>query len=93
LKNQCAQKKLFAEIYLAAVDARTCGQTRIPVHIFPGRMTGPQTEADRLAWRKPILQAFRINLQEGFIYFEARHVLPKISSHSKGKYHFSDSRQ
>ena len=36
------------EIYLAAVDARTSGQARIPVHIFPGRMQAAQTEAGSL---------------------------------------------
>jgi murein L,D-transpeptidase YafK len=79
------------EIYLAAVDARSSGQASIPVHIFPGRMQGPQTEPDRLAWRNPVLQAFWQNLQEGFTCFETKHTLPEITVDIKGKYHFSDS--
>lgn len=81
------------EIYLAAVDARTLGQTRIPVHIFPGRMQSPQPELERLTRRNPLLQAFWQNLQEGFASFETQHLLPKITVDGRGQYHFYNLNQ
>lgn len=79
------------EIYLAAVDARSSGQARIPVHIFPGRMQSLQPELIRFSRSNSILQAFWQNLQEGFTYFETKHLLPKITIDRRGKYFFSDS--
>ena len=79
------------EIYLAAVDARSSGQARIPVHIFPGRMQPLQPELEGLSEHDPVLQAFWQNLQEGFTYFETKHLLPKITVDSRGKYLFSAS--
>lgn len=81
------------EIYLAAVDARTLGQTRIPVHIFPGRMQSLQPEVERLTRGNPLLQAFWQNLQEGFAYFETRQLLPKITVDGRGQYHFYNPNQ
>lgn len=79
------------EIYLAAVDARASGQARVPVHIFPCRMQGLRPETERLASTNPDLQAFWENLRAGFDYFETRHLLPRISVDSRGRYHFYDS--
>jgi len=76
------------EVYLAAVDARSNGQARIPVHIFPGRMQTPHSQLERFSWRNPVLQAFWQNLQEGFAYFETAHVLPKITVDDRGRYIF-----
>jgi murein L,D-transpeptidase YafK len=80
------------EIYLAAVDARSCGQARIPVHVFPYRMLLPQAEPERLASANPDLRAFWQNLREGFVYFEIRQLLPGITVDGKGRYHFLDPR-
>ncbi|MCX6557712.1 MAG: hypothetical protein NTW95_09840 [Candidatus Aminicenantes bacterium] len=77
------------DIYLAAVDARASGQIRIPVHIFPARMQPAQPELERLSEHDPVLQAFWQNLQEGFNYFETKHLLPKITVDRKGRYLFS----
>jgi murein L,D-transpeptidase YafK len=77
------------EIYLAAVDARASGQTGIPVHIFPARMSSAQPELERLAGRKPALQAFWQNLHEGFAYFEKERILPKTTIDRRGRYLFS----
>jgi murein L,D-transpeptidase YafK len=78
------------EIYLAAVDARASGQVRIPVHIFPGRMQPLQPELERFAKSNTNLQAFWQNLQEGFTYFETKHLLPRIAVDNRGRYHFYD---
>jgi murein L,D-transpeptidase YafK len=34
------------EVYLSAVDVRSNGQARIPVHIFPGHMQPPHTQLE-----------------------------------------------
>ena len=78
------------EIYLAAVDARAGGQARIAVHIFPGRMHAPPPQLERFSRNDPLLKAFWQNLQEGFNYFETKHMLPQITVDPRGKYLFSD---
>ncbi len=79
------------EIYLAAVDARSNGQVRIPVHIFPGRMRALKAQLKNFSRTNPTLQAFWENLQEGFLYFETKQLLPKITVDGKGRYHFHDA--
>ncbi|MBN2400096.1 MAG: L,D-transpeptidase family protein [Candidatus Aminicenantes bacterium] len=79
------------EIYLAAVDARSNGQVRIPVHIFPGRMGTLKSQLENFSRTKPPLQAFWENLQEGFLYFETKKRLPKITVDGNGRYHFHDA--
>ena len=79
------------EIYLAAVDARAEGQTRIAVHIFPGRMHALQPRLESFSVSNSLLKAFWQNLQEGFTYFETKHLLPKITVDPRGKYLYSDS--
>ncbi len=76
------------EVYLAAVDAQVHGQRRIPVHIFPGHMSGPEWErfaAGEIA-RRPELAAFWAQLQPGFDYFEQRRTLPNITVAEDGRY-------
>jgi len=68
------------ELYLAALDAHDRGQTRIQVHVFPDRMSGPEWEryaageiARRRNWRRFGRNCVRIE------YFERRRVLPIIT--------------
>ena len=75
------------EVYLAAFDAHKYGQARIQVHVFPGRMSGPEWEkfaSDEIA-RRPELAAFWAQLQPGFDYFEQRRTLPVIHVESDGR--------
>ena len=73
------------EVYLAALDARKYGQSRIQVHIFPARMSGPEWErfaTDEIA-RRPELAAFWAQLQPAFAYFEQHRTLPAINVRKK----------
>jgi murein L,D-transpeptidase YafK len=78
------------EVYLAAVDARSCGQARIPVHIFPFRMNGSRRRQDTRVQADTGLQSFWANLHQGFDFFESRHVLPRVTIDGEGRYHFHD---
>ncbi|WP_426492929.1 L,D-transpeptidase family protein [Hymenobacter sp. 102] len=62
------------ELYLLAVEARTAGQTSIPVHIFPFALT-----ANNLVRRptSPHLQFWR-QLAPGYEAFEATHEVPVV---------------
>ena len=78
----------IAEVYLAAVDARSAGQARIPVHIFPCRLNGDWLKLERQAWRRPGLMDFWRNLKEGHDLFEKTRRLPVITVDARGKYLF-----
>jgi murein L,D-transpeptidase YafK len=78
------------ELYLVAVEARTGGQQKIPVHIFPTRLDAAGLE--RLAVlakdypdKEKLLEFWR-NLQPGYEYFEKNHRLPKVTVDGKGRY-------
>lgn len=77
------------EVYLLAVHAKSNGQAKIPVHIFPSKL-------DRLTMSQLMKKAdtdvnlvrFWENLQIGYQWFEKHRNLPKISVNSDGKYLF-----
>jgi len=76
------------EVYLAAVDARSSGQRRIPVHSFPCRLDG---DWQRLKWEpgfRSDLIDFWQNLKQGFEIFEKMRRLPAITVTSRGRYLF-----
>jgi len=80
------------EVYLAALDAHARGQTRIEVHIFPGRMAGTDWEqcaAQEIAQR-PDLGPFWAQLQPAFAAFEAHRVVPSIIVATDGQYVVSE---
>lgn len=63
------------ELYILAVEARANGQQRIPVYLFPTRLTAEnrrRLEA-RYAAADPSLAAFWRNLQVGYEAFAAHH--------------------
>jgi murein L,D-transpeptidase YafK len=76
------------ELYLAALDAQTQGQTKIEVHVFPARMTGSGWEqfAAREMTRRPELGAFWAQLQPAWNYFEQRRTLPQFTVSEDGSY-------
>jgi murein L,D-transpeptidase YafK len=76
------------EVYLAAFDAHERGQKRIEVHVFPGRMAGPEWEqfsATEIS-RRPELEAFWAQLRPAYEAFETRRLLPAITIAPDGRY-------
>ncbi|PCJ83710.1 MAG: hypothetical protein COA57_10675 [Flavobacteriales bacterium] len=69
------------ELYVIAVEAKSKGQAKIPVHIFPAKM-------DVLPENKPELKPFWKNLKRGYDYFEKNKKLPKVTVDAGGKYIF-----
>jgi len=78
---------VIKEIYVLAVEARTNGQEKIPVHIFPARLhTSSLETVQYLADGNQDLLDFWLNLKEGFDYFETWKTLPGITVASSGAY-------
>lgn len=76
------------ELYTLCTEARHAGQRNIPVHIFPGCMTGPDW-ADLLATRPDSIRlAFWENLKTGHDYFSTHQQLPQIQVDKQGRYVF-----
>lgn len=76
------------ELFLAALDARDGGQARIAVHIFPGRMSGPDWEkyaAEETA-KRPELRKFWAQLVPVYEAFEKRRAVPAVEVTSEGRY-------
>lgn len=79
------------EVYWLAVLARAAGQQRLPIQIFPARLSDAQL--DRLASRhrdQPELATFWSNLQEGYQYFEKHRKPAVVSINRGGRYVFAD---
>lgn len=88
------EDEAIKELYWIAVEARSGGQQRIPVHIFPARMT--ETELDRLATTfegHAALIAFWENLQPGYEFFERTRTLPAMSVDARGRYVLNGARE
>jgi murein L,D-transpeptidase YafK len=65
------------ELYWLSVEAKNAGQAKIPVHIFPARLT--DNELFRLTQvfdSQPDLKRFWANLKPTYDYFETKHELP-----------------
>src|SRR5882724_2208162 len=78
------------EVYWLAVLARTSGQTRLPIEIFPARLT--DHELDQLSSERraePQVVEFWENLRQGFDYFEKYHRPPNVHTSRSGKYVFT----
>lgn len=75
------------EVYLIAVEVRSAGQTRIPVHIFPARLDerGLRLLEKDLA-DQPGLLNFRRNLKNGFDAFEEFRRIPSFRVERDGNY-------
>jgi murein L,D-transpeptidase YafK len=80
------------EVYLAALDAHAHGQKRIEVHVFPGRMTGPEWDdfAKAEIARRPELETFWAQLQPAYEFFEKRRLLPAVTVGKDGGYAVSE---
>lgn len=81
------------ELYALAVEARSAGQERIPVHIFPCRLDSSGMKSLEAEYGdSPKLLEFWRNLALGFIWFEEKQLPPKVSVDSKGRYLFSSTK-
>jgi murein L,D-transpeptidase YafK len=79
------------ELYWIAVEARAAGQPRIPVHIFPARLT--ENEMTVLAGSfssRPDLMTFWKNLKPGYEYFERWGLPPVMDVDASGRYRIVD---
>jgi murein L,D-transpeptidase YafK len=77
------------ELYILAVEARNNGQRRIPVHIFPSKLTAQ--EMKNLAWmysKYKKMVNFWTNIKHGYDYFEIHKRLPRITILPGGSYKF-----
>ena len=75
------------EVYLMALEARSGGQQKISVHIFPCRMN--ETEMKTLETKyagNPKFISFWRNIQTGYEYFEKNKFPPHISVTVSGEY-------
>src|SRR5690606_4688666 len=60
------------ELYVLAVEARNNGQAKIPVHIFPARLTEENFKSLRSEYASnPVLISFWQNLRIGYDGFES----------------------
>jgi murein L,D-transpeptidase YafK len=75
------------EVYLAALDARARGQSEIPVHIFPARMTGAGWK--EFVEQKPEYRAFWSDLQPIHDAFEQTQRVPRFTVAADGRYRLS----
>ncbi|MDF2436137.1 MAG: ErfK/YbiS/YcfS/YnhG family protein [Bacteroidota bacterium] len=81
--------KFIKEVYILAVEARSGGQSTIPVWIFPGKMDGDFLhELNNKYNQDPELISFWSNLKTGYDIFEKTKQLPKVTADKKGKYVF-----
>jgi hypothetical protein len=75
------------ELYWIAVEARAGGQQRIPVHIFPARLTDQELADLGTAFgKRPDLLAFWNNLRPGYDFFERTRTLPALTVDAQGRY-------
>jgi hypothetical protein len=75
------------ELYWIGVEARASGQQRIPVHIFPARLTAEELNVlGRKFGNRTDLLAFWTSLKPGFDHFERTRQLPPIRIDAKGHY-------
>ncbi len=80
------------EVYVAAVLARSGGQSSIPVHVFPTRLTEDAMAALSRSYsgRPDFVDLWR-NLKEGFDRFELDRRPPKVEVDASGRYRFRAS--
>jgi murein L,D-transpeptidase YafK len=75
------------EIYILAVEAKNNGQERIPLHVFPCKMSGEgyQDLKEQHAEDESLID-FWNNLEEAYLYFEMNKTLPVFVVDANGRY-------
>lgn len=77
------------ELYVAAVLARSGGQSVIPVHLFPARLDDAgMAKLEREQAGAPELLRFWRNLKEGYERFERDRRPPRVEAGGDGTYRF-----
>lgn len=77
------------ELYIMAVEAKNNGQLKIPVHIFPAKVSQEQlSKLTEKYGEDNELIIFWTNLKEGYDYFETHKLIPQYSIDENGKYIF-----
>lgn len=72
------------ELYVVALDAKANGQRRIPVHVFPARLTDARLAQLRRDYRPDAaLWSFWQELRPGFLSFEESRRVPTIRIDSR----------
>ena len=80
------------EVYWLAVQAKSNGHSKIPVHIFPTKLDDrTMTRLKSTFPNNDTLINFWKNLKIGYNWFERSQKLPTISINRNGTYQFSDS--
>jgi murein L,D-transpeptidase YafK len=75
------------ELYWLSVEARSMGQRRIPVHIFPARLADQDLEILLRAFsEQPDLGRFWQTLKPGYDYFEEHRRPPVMAVNGRGEY-------
>ena len=74
------------EVYVLGVEARSTGQSKIPVHIFPFKMTVENMKKYEVQF--PQQMEFWKTLQPAYLQFEKNKRMPQITS-KEGKYMIS----
>lgn len=78
--------EIIREVYVLAVEAKDGGQEKIPVHIFPARMSTTTMAALKRTYTNAAVHKFWDNLLPGYQAFEGKHIVPSISVNAKGLY-------
>lgn len=77
------------EVYIMAVEAKSIGQTKIPVHIFPFRMIELNMNSYGEKYKEePAMVSFWKNIQKGYEYFEKNKALSSVLVLNNGEYSF-----
>jgi hypothetical protein len=75
------------ELYWLSVEARSAGQRRIPVHIFPARLDTRDLEILQQAFAEaPELGRFWQTLKPAYDYFEEHRRVPAVGVNTRGEY-------
>jgi murein L,D-transpeptidase YafK len=75
------------ELYVLCVKARSNGQIKIPVHIFPARLDDKNTEILFGKYQKnPGLIKFWKEIKPVYDFFEKNHVIPDVKITATGSY-------
>ena len=81
------------ELYWIAVQAKSSGQVKIPVHIFPMKLTENNITRLKNSYSdKNNLQKLWRNLKEGYDYFEKNKRIPEFEVLDTGYYNFAISK-
>lgn len=78
--------EVIKELYILCVEAKSNGQDRIPVHIFPSKLIGSPNALVSASSGYAKLLPFWKSLLPAYDYFEKNRKLPLVSIDSEGNY-------